>query len=193
MNPVPSKPTVSRALLPLCFVVLASGCYYQDQRGEHSDPSPSVPGKSDIAQSVIDTGATLGGIEPGKGVGVFVEYAQGGEWTVTTTCDTEVSDLPCTFDIIVSTDTSEQLLSFSEDQLESGDYLDWEASNAVRMVNDNSYGVDAFRVQTEPGVTLRVDVYLDGAPELRYTYWVGDGGLHRGAPTNPIDLTPSAP
>ena len=37
------------------------------------------------------------------------------------------------------------------------------------------------------------DVLLDNACGNRYLFWVGDGALHSGAPSNPIELLPSAP
>jgi hypothetical protein len=61
------------------------------------------------------------------------------------------------------------------------------------MVSDTSYDFDGFFVNATPGATLRIDVFLDGAPAPRFIYWVGDGGLHSGAPENPIDLIPSEP
>ena len=54
-------------------------------------------------------------------------------------------------------------------------------------------GLDGFFVDTNPGLTLRIDVVLDGRPDRRYIYWVGEGGVHKGAPSNTLDLTPSAP
>ncbi len=190
-------PKIVKRVRPVALSALLAaslfGCRYEEHPHEHSDPPIGNPPKTDVALSTIDTGATLSAIEPGRGVGVFVEYETGGNWKITTACDTEISDLACEFDIIVGTEQSEDLLDFEADGLESGDYLDWEASNAVRMVNDNAFGLDGMRVHTAAGVTLRVDVYLDGRPEPRYIYWVGNGGLHRGAPTNPIDLSPSAP
>ena len=190
-------PTILRAARSLALtgmlMAFGLGCQYEDRPHGKSGTHFGNPPKKEITLATIDTGATLASIEPGKGVGVFVEYQAGGTWRVTTACDTEISDAPCVFDIIVATEKTSQLIDFAPEELESSDYLDWEASNAVRMVNDNSFGLDGMQVTTEPGATLRVDVFLDDNPEPRFIYWVGNGGLHRGAPTNPIDLSPSAP
>ncbi len=185
--------TAPQLALTGVLMAFGLGCQYEDRPEGKSGTHFGHPPKKEITLATIDTGATLASIEPGKGVGVFVEYQAGGIWRVTTACDTEISDVTCLFDIIVGTEKTSQLIDFAPEELESSDYLDWAASNEVRMVNDNSFGLDGMQVTTEPGVTLRVDVFLDDNPEPRFIYWVGNGGLHRGAPTNPIDLSPSAP
>ena len=35
-----------------------------------------------------------------------------------------------------------------------------------------------------------LDMALDGYSEPRFVYWYGDGILHQGAPTNPVDFVP---
>lgn len=181
----------SLALLSLAL----GGCMYD--RGHHDDcygPNcdPSYPPTS-AAKATIDTGATLADIDPGQGAGAFVEYQTGGKWRVFTACDTEVSKLSCRWDIIVSVGSSSELIEFTAEELESSDYLDWRDSRSVRMVATNTLDFDGFTFDVTPGATVRVDVYLDDAPAPAYIYWVGEGGLHQGAPTNPIDFTPSEP
>jgi hypothetical protein len=46
---------------------------------------------------------------------------------------------------------------------------------------------------TTPGAVLRLETYLDDQPQPRFVYWFGNGVLHEGAPTNPVDFEPSAP
>ncbi|MBI3204109.1 MAG: hypothetical protein HYZ29_21415 [Myxococcales bacterium] len=147
----------------------------------------------DAAESTIDTGATLAEIEPGQGAGAFVEYEQGGKWRVFTACDTAITDYDCPWDIIVAVDEKSELVDFAAEGLEGSDSVAWRTSSGVRMVATNTLDFDGFTFETTPGATVRVDVYLDDAPAPAYIYWVGDGGLHQGSPTNPIDLTPSEP
>lgn len=185
-----------RALIPVFLLASAvSACTYEDGHGpHHKGPSNSSPPPStNVESATIDTGASMAEMEPGRGVGAFVEYSAGGSWSVYTTCDTEISKLSCEWDIIVSADTAAEIYDFLPDRLESSDYLEWEDERSVRMVTTTSTDFDGFFVETAPGATLRVDVFLDGQPAPRYIYWVGDGGLHKGSPTNPIDLFPSAP
>ncbi len=93
----------------------------------------------------------------------------------------------------MSVGSSSELIEFTAEELESSDYLDWRDSRSVRMVATNTLDFDGFTFDVTPGATVRVDVYLDDAPAPAYIYWVGEGGLHQGAPTNPIDFTPSEP
>ncbi len=149
-------------------------------------------GASSIPESTVDTDATIAGVTPGQGAGAFVEYASGGSWHVFTSCDTSVSGYSCGWDIIVDADGG--ITDFSADRLEQSDteWVDWGDQGTVRMVATTGYDVDGFYFTTQAGATSRIDVYLDGEPAPRFIYWVGDGGLHRGAPSNPIDLAPSA-
>lgn len=180
--------------LTLLSLTLA-GCMYD--HGRYDDCyGPNCDGynpPTNVAESSIDTGATLADIDPGQGAGAFVEYQTGGKWRVFTACDTEVSKLDCRWDIIVSVGSGDELIDFAEEELESSDYLDWRDARSVRLVAENTLDFDGFTFDVTPGATVRVDVYLDDAPAPAYIYWVGEGGLHQGAPTNPIDLTPSAP
>ena len=179
-------------LAPL--LALSVACTYSARDDHHDDPPSANPDPELIESSTIDTGATLADIEPGRGAGAFVEYAGSGSWRVYTACDTELSNYGCTWDIIVGVvDSDNQIDSFEEDQLEASDYLDWDSPDSVRFVTSTTYDFDGFFVNATEGAPLRVDVYLDEAPAARYIYWVGDGALHRGAPTNPIDLYPSTP
>lgn len=145
-----------------------------------------------IEQSTIDTDSTIAGVTPGEGAGAFVEYASGGTWHLFTACDTAISGYSCDWDVIVDADGG--ITSFTPDRMEQSDteWVDWGDQGTVRFVATTSKDEDGFFFTTRPGATGRIDVYLDQAPAPRYIYWVGDGGLHRGAPTNPIDLTPSA-
>jgi hypothetical protein len=172
-----------------------AGCTY-DSGHSHECVGPACSGATPpvtVADSTIDTGATLAEIDPGQGAGAFVEYQAGGKWRVFTACDTAISGYECRWDIIVAVGSSATLSGFQAEGLESSDYLAWRGSQGVRMVATNTLDFDGFTFDVTPGATARVDVYLDDAPAPEYIYWVGDGGLHQGAPTNPIDLTPSAP
>ncbi|MBK7582568.1 MAG: hypothetical protein IPI67_20515 [Myxococcales bacterium] len=189
----------NRSLLVLCSVaslsVATSACTYDDgMHGSCAGPNcypTEQPGE--VQKSSIDTGATLADIVPGQGAGTFVEYETGGKWHVFTACDTAISGLPCRWDIIVSVGAGAELTDFQPEELESADYLDWRTKKGVRMVAENSLDFDGFTLEATPEATLRVDVYLDDAPAPAYLYWVGSGGLHQGAPSNPLDLTPSTP
>jgi hypothetical protein len=178
------------------LLAATSACTYSDRHhdGHHGEgPSSNTPPiEEPVISATIDTGATLADIEPGRGAGAFVEYEGGGRWHVFTACDTELSDIGCEWDIIVSIAEGNELEGFDADRLEGSDYLEWESRLSVRLITSTTYDFDGFWVDATVGAPLRVDVYLDRRPAPKYIYWVGDGALHRGAPSNPIDLIPSA-
>lgn len=181
----------TRLALLVPLFALSAACTYSDpDRDDDYEPIPDP--EDEIASATIDTGATLADIEPGRGVGTFVEYASGGRWRVYTACDTELSGYGCTWDIVVSVATDSEIHDFEADRLEQSDYLDWDSARSVRLVTSTTYDFDGFFVTATEGAPLRVDVFLDDGPAPRYVYWVGDGALHRGAPTNPVDLVPSS-
>jgi hypothetical protein len=185
-----------RALPLIALSLLAVGCTYEDDDYydcEYSNCGGGYQPPTEIESSTIDTGAELAEIEAGEGAGAFVEYEGDGNWHVFTACDTTVSDYACGWDIIVSAVDGNQLADYGSDRLEGEDYVGQFDSNSVQFIGVTDYDFDGFFVQTDPGGHLRVDVYLDGAPAPRFIYWVGNGGLHKGSPTNPIDLMPTDP
>jgi hypothetical protein len=183
-----------RALPLIAFSLLVVGCTYEDHHDDYCPncgPNDYTP--TEIESSTIDTGAELAEIEAGEGAGAFVEYQGDGAWHVFTACDTTLSGYACNWDIIVSAVDGNRLDDFGSDRLEGEDYIGKFDSNSVQFISVTDYDFDGFFVQTDPAGHLRVDVYLDSAPAPRFIYWIGNGGLHKGSPTNPIDLMPTDP
>lgn len=182
-------------LFPLALALGA--CAYGNDSGSGSGVAGGAPSATlpPVPESAVDTGVPMGDVTPGEGAGTFIEYQAGGHWHLFTSCDTKLpkSQGPCSWDIIVSAATSDTIQSFQPDRLENDDRLGWGDGGSVHLVADNSYDFDGFYFDAVPGAVVRFDVYLDGQPGPRYIYWNGNGGLHSGAPSNPIDLTPSTP
>jgi len=178
-------------VLPL--VLAAFGCSYDYDDDRHHDWHGDVQQNTDrrIARAGIDVDATLADLEPGRGTGAFVEYRSDGAWHVFTTCDTELSGYSCLWDILVRP-LAASIHAVSAEGLEHEDFAEFDDSSA-QLIADNDFDFDGIIVESDPGASMRVDVFLDGRPAERYVYWVESGGLHRGAPTNPIDLSPGAP
>jgi len=172
------------------LVALLGGCTYSSNTAPYDVGGGQT---KTVPQSTVDTDASMAGIDPGQGAGAFIEYQAGGDWHLYTACDTAVSGASCTWDIIVATGGGDTLQAFQPDRLDGRDWVDWYDQNALEMVATTHNDFDGFFFQTDPGSVVRFDVYLDGAPAPAYIYWVGNGGLHRGAPDNPIDLTPTDP
>ena len=84
----------------------------------HDDVKP-IAGVADLA---IDDGGQVQ-LEPGSGIGVGVEYTEGGQWSVTVTCDTQVTVQRCYYDVLVSTDDDAGITAFEAVDLESEDEL----------------------------------------------------------------------
>jgi len=155
-----------------------------------------------IAELTIDAGEGLV-LDPGEGVGVGVEYAGEGHWTVITVCDTSSSDEPCIFDVLVASDGSAMGVDDVEgSDLESDDDFFSPDPFAVQLDLVTEADSDLVTFSTSPGATVRLSVLLydpvvdsgfDWSDDPRVISWVGSGAIHRGAPTNPVDLTPNRP
>lgn len=148
-------------------------------------------GSTQIVRATIDTDATLETV-PGEGIGAFIEYAEGGRWHVFTACDTELSGLPCYFNVIAILPEGATYGGVSEESLESEDAI-YEYEDGLELVTVTRGDVDGMYFDAPEGEVVRFEVYLDDRPDPRFIYWVGGGAVHNGAPTNPIDLKPSSP
>lgn len=180
-----------RSLVALFCLPLVVACGYGDHT-HHSDgyyddgSSPPAP-SSVIEQATIDVNQTLD-VDAGAGAGVFIEYEEGGTYRVTTSCDTGQGN--CYWDVIVSPLDGAELKSAAPADLESDDSISL-GDNQLRLVAYTGKDFDGFTLQTEPGAAIELDALLDNENANRYFFWVGDGALHNGAPSNPIDLVPS--
>ena len=182
----------SRPLFVLLGVPLFVACGYGDHHRSHGDGYTDYPPNSPpavVEEASIDADELLE-IEPGDGAGAFVEYEAGGTYPVTTSCDVGQGG-DCYWDIVVTPHDDEPILSVAPYDLEGEDSVTFGSDN-VRMVARTGQDLDGFSFQTEPGTPIELDVLLDDGPGNRYLFWVGDGALHSGAPSNPIDLIPSA-
>jgi hypothetical protein len=180
------------SLVPLLVALWACG-YDNDGEVVVIDGDGVAQPSDDIAVSTIDTGALFSGIEPGQGVGVFLEYETDGVWQLSATCDSLVSGFGCVWDVIVTPVGQGTIFDAEIIELDEDDWLGRDGDASLRLVTYTTDELDAIQFQAIPGQVLRVDVFLDDASESRFIYWIGDGAVHRGAPTNPIDLQPSEP
>jgi hypothetical protein len=177
-------------------LVLAAACVAPDPpHGEEAGEASPPP----VAELVIDGGAELA-LAPGEGIGVGVEYAGEGRWSVTTSCDTSLTGLACSYDLIVSTDELSPITDYAGAELDAGDRLIAPDTFVLAAAFETSDDLDEFGFTTSPGATVRVSALLydpDGGwnwhEDPRVISWVGNGAVHRGAPTNPVDLTPDRP
>jgi hypothetical protein len=62
---------------------------------------------------------------------------------------------------------------------------------SYQLLASTSSDIDGFSFDSTPGAAVMVDAYLGNTCALPYFFWIGDGALHSGAPTNPLVLVPS--
>lgn len=181
--------------LPLVSLALSCGYHHDRHDDDWYEDSYDEPGEyacsDEVETGVIDPDSPLES-EPGIGVGVFVDYQPGGTWHLYTTCDTEDSGYDCAFDIIVKPLGRAEINSFAQDGLERNDSVTIE-HDSLRFVGLTALDTDGFSFQTEPGAGISLDVLLDETCGNAYIYWIGDGAIHEGAPSNPFELEPAAP
>jgi hypothetical protein len=175
----------------LLSLPLFAACGYGDHpRHHYDDGSYQNPGSSGtIEEATIDVDQLLD-VEPGVGAGVFIEYESGGTYHVSTSCDVRPG-VACLWDVVVTTLDGASVKGVTPVDLETDDYVSLGATNQVRLVAYTGNDFDGFSFETEPGAAIEVDALLDDSAANKFMFWVGDGAVHSGAPSNPVDLVPS--
>ncbi len=141
-------------------------------------------------RAAIDAGRLLEATA-GVGAGVFIEYEAGGTYRITTTCDAAAYGDDCPWDIVVTPLGGAAVESMSPIELEETDTLLFGDEQSIRLLARTGADFDGFSFKTEPGASIRFDALLDDTCANRYMFWVGDGALHAGAPSNVLELSPS--
>jgi hypothetical protein len=178
-------------LLPVAVALLACGYDNDESRSGSAAGGAGGGSTGEIAQAAIDTGAALASVA-GQGAGALVEYQGAGKWRVHLACDTALSNERCHWDIFIEPLDGARIRNVSQEELDGEDAFDWDGE-AARLIAVTGTDSDGLVLETEPGAGLRVDVLLDGDFGNEFIYWIGGGAIHRGAPTNPIDLVPTEP
>ncbi len=193
-----SKATLS--LLAAAMLVLG-GCYvesegYHHRRGGTSTvPTPSATDPTSPAPSAnptspllieVDTDQTLN-VVPGDGVGVFVEYRQGGGWHLTWTCDTKKSNKACNFEIAVTAASA-----ISGAKMEGVDAQALVVKDTgLHMTTATGASLHGVTFQTTAGAVITVEAKVDGISDGAFLFFVQDGkvnGDFKGKLTNPAQF-----
>lgn len=189
----------SRSLSLVALLGLsASGCGFDGHRDHHPDwmdvPGEEVPQNVEPQEVAIDADALLEA-KPGEGVAVMVEYATGGRWRVFTSCDYNADENPgqaCRFDVFAKVlDEGRRISNATGQELSGKDNIQIQADGTAHLYTENTLSLTGLTFDTAPGATLELDVYLDAVQDPHLIYWVGDGVLHQGAPTDPLRFVPS--
>jgi hypothetical protein len=184
-------------LVAIAAAGLLAGCFVDSGSSSASESAGSAGGgssSSSTAQSLlvdVDTNRTLEAT-PGQGIGVYVEYAEGGHWTVSWTCDTSLTNLSCNFDVGASVATG-AITNLSGSGLGLGDSVNQPTAQELDASTTTTTGIDAVLFDTTPGATLTVNVTLNAPVSF---FFVQDGqvnGGYKGALTNPLMFQPSSP
>lgn len=168
-----------------------AGCIWG---GDETEAVPTVPAPTldTPLQVAITPDKTLDSV-PGDGVGVFVEYAAGGHWRVSTTCDTNKSKLVCGFEAFLIPEKGATISNVQAEGLEGGDFAEQLKDGIAHLSTNTSTEVDGMTFDATPGAVVELEVYFEGVPDSRVVYWFGNDTLHTGAPTDPVDFLPDAP
>lgn len=138
----------------------------------------------------VDTNAKLQA-DPGDGVGVFVEYATGGKWHVTWSCDTNQTSRTCDYQVRVRP-TQNKLTDVVDDSGAAIATVGGEIS-LRRVIGAENDGV---KFVADPGSVVTLEVTLDGQSKDVLFFFVQNGKLnggYEGNLTNPIKLQGKTP
>jgi len=181
--------------LGLPLALLASACTYDngDARRYTDPPSDNSPTSCGPAiQSTIDVDRQIE-VQAGEGAGVFIEYTSGGHWQLRTTCDSLKNNVACKWDIIVTPEDGQTFSNVVATDLESTDAVRPfpDDTRSYQLIAETSGDIDGFTFDTAAGAAISVDALIDDQCALPYFFWIGDGALHSGSPSNPVILAPS--
>jgi hypothetical protein len=151
----------------------------------------------------VQTGKTLTAA-PGGGVGVFVEYATGGHWTIWWTCDTKKTGSTCNFEINATTKDGDITSIAGTDGTtltppDAGDFdgAPFDAgSPAFPISGTTTNQVQGLTFDAKPGAIVEVTATLDGSNDGDIFYWVDGDKVkdgYKGQLTDPLDFQPTAP
>lgn len=184
--------------LGLALIPALGACWVEPEQPYQPIPQTATPqptSTSNVPTRVaIATGETLEA-EPGKGAGVFVEYQAGGKWRVWTTCDTEITNTACHYQLSLQPEQGARLSTPSTPVAGSGDNrIDSATSSLISASLTTSTDTDSLEFYLDPpGASLQLQASLDGAQDGRIIFWIGPDVLHTGAPSNPVIFEPTTP
>jgi hypothetical protein len=183
-----------------CLGLTTAGCFFEGTVGLVDDEPPPVvidddpppPPADDPSTIYVDANSSME-TDPGYGVGLYVQYAEGGYWTVYTSCDTALSGEECAFDVVISPEYGLDLYNVSTQDFEIDDSVEFYEDGSLHMVVYTTYGLNGVAFRSEPGASIQVDTFLDGYASPEVVYSVSRGVVREGAATNPAEFVPDLP
>jgi hypothetical protein len=183
------------------LLVSAAGCIV-----EHSDSPPPltdyperpapVPLPTPIKPSVeplvvvIDTNEAMK-VVGGEGVGIYVEYDEGGKWRVRLTCDSNKSGLSCKNKLRIGS-AGGRMLSYLDDVGTKTKAASFDANVTSKL------DIPEIAFESEPGESVTISADIDGvaAGDGQFFFFVQDkkvNGGFEGKLTNPLTFKPARP
>ncbi len=180
--------------LPLLALALAlAACTVDPDPGPRTvHEEPYTRPSATVSEVEIVQAAPLVSPE-GEGAGVFVELRGDGDWAVTTACDTKVTYLTCTWDVLIEARGATIDSAKAPPGREGGAVITLASGKAELHAASTSTNDGVLFHVTDPAAAVRVEAWLDGRADPRVFYWTGPDVIHEGAPSNPVDFVPTAP
>ncbi len=153
-------------------------------------PAPAAPAPMLVE---VDTDQTMTA-DPGKGVGVFTEYASGGKWHIWWTCDTATTGQSCDFAISASVTTG-TISALDASEL-GGGFVATPTPSQVDARVTTSTQTNGIRFMTNPGAVLTLQASVGGVQDGSFLFFVQNGqvnGGYQGKLTNPLQLQGKTP
>ncbi len=176
------------------FALAGTGCVlagaHDDQTSTATrDNTPADPGR--MTDVVVDADASMT-LDPGSGVGLFVEYRSGGRWSLLTTCDTSISKRACAFDVLVTTVGGGTFANVEAQNPGPNGSVSVTGHTSIALSTDTSFEASGVVFDATPGARIQIDASLDGRDAQRFVFVVSKGQVVKGVITNPATFTPSA-
>ena len=142
----------------------------------------------------VDTGKTMTAA-PGDGVGIFVEYKAGGKWHVWWTCDTNKTNLGCTFSLQVSSVTGQIANLAVSGQAQGDNVQQTDTQTITATTNTTSNAVD-ITFDADAGGKIEINANVGGVQDSSFFFFVQDGqvnGGYNGQLTDPLQFEGNSP
>jgi hypothetical protein len=156
-------------------------------------PAPSSPVSPAPLLVEIDTDQTML-VEPGEGVGVFIEYASGGHWALRWTCDTLVTGQDC--DVNLSATAASGNVTDVDARGLAGGFVTTPTPSRVEARVRTGEEIHGIHFATSPGAVITVEATIGGLRDGSFFFFVQDGkvnGGYTGRLTNPLQVQGHTP
>ncbi len=168
-----------------CLVDAGSSGRNDRPSGVTPSPTSTAPTPSTPPKVSVDPGKTLVAV-PGAGAGIFITYAGSGHWSLTWTCDTNLSGKSCVFDVSVAAGSVAGLTSTPADSIVS------QGATNFRVQTATGTTLDGASFDTSPGGSIVFSGTINGQAMPSLVFYVSDGKTAT-APSDPIELVPASP